>query len=143
MNQHDTSIIEPCTDYTVITQIKSTNIVARDHTDRKLYRARLISWDYDNIEGIFNGTVCFIDTGRKQKCRLNDLYVFTQQIEQAKIPPRCFQCKLAEIQPSMYNLSGGNMWDRGAFELFNSFIFDREVKAEVSQEVFIIVPSLN
>lgn len=131
LNQKFSKIIEPCTDYTAL--IQAQIIVARDENTQKLHRARLISWDYNDSIRNFKGTVCFIDSGRKQECHMNDLYIFTGQTEQITMPPRCFQCKLAEIQPSMANISGGNMWDRKAIETFNSFVLDRELKATVSE----------
>ncbi|XP_055302653.1 probable ATP-dependent RNA helicase spindle-E [Sitodiplosis mosellana] len=101
---------------------KTEIIVARDHADGKLYRAQLTSSE---------GTVYFLDSGRRQKCQLDDIYVFTRQTEQATMPPRCFQCRLSEISPSTANLSGGNMWDHEAIKVFKSFVIDREVKAEI------------
>lgn len=123
-------IIEPCVDYLQLNQ--TMILVARDQTDQKLYRARLIAWDYDQYSKIFKGTVCFIDTGRTQKCQLEDLFMFTQEIRQSKLPPRCFQCRLAEIQPSTANISGGHMWDRDGVERFKSLVNNIKVKAEVN-----------
>ncbi|XP_031619138.1 probable ATP-dependent RNA helicase spindle-E [Contarinia nasturtii] len=129
-NRELTTIIQSCTDYTPLIEAKI--IVARDHKDKKLYRARLISWDYNAFTKTFKCTVCFIDFGRTQKCQMTDLYVFIKtQTEQDTFPARCFQCKLAEIQPSMANISGGNMWDRATVDLFNSFVTEREVTAKI------------
>lgn len=132
LNLNLNDIIKPCHDFATLIEIHSEIIVARNHEDQRLYRARLIYWHYDETKDIFNGTVCFIDTGRKQKCKLNDFYIFTKKSDQSTMPAKCFQCKLAEIMPSMSNLSGGNVWDCGAIELFKGFIFDREIKAQVS-----------
>lgn len=108
--------------------------MARNHIDQKYYRARLIGYDFNGQTMTFKGTVCFIDTGLTQKCELADIFMFTKQgelTEQATMPPRCFPCRLAEIQPSTSNISGGYLWDREAIDLFNQHTQRGEVKAQV------------
>lgn len=136
LNDNTNGIIELCVDYEVVTH--EDIIVARDRNDNKLYRARLVTWDYDQFTNEYKtATICFIDYGHTQKCDTVDLFVFTRANEMATMPPRCFQCRLAEIQPSTANISGGNMWDHDAINLFKRFVFDCDVKAEVSSIIII------
>lgn len=130
-NNNANSIIESVQDFVALSKLGKTIIVARNHDDHKFYRARLTSSDNNK----FKITVCFIDYGRKQNCQIDDIYVFKRQTEQATMPQRCFQCRLAEIQP---NLASGNLWDSKAIELFKVFSVDREVKAEVINFLIII-----
>lgn len=133
LNQRDQDMFVPCTKNDLPLN-RSTIYVARNHSDNKFHRARLISYDCSS-QMTFKGTVCFIDTGCTQKCELGDIYVFTKHsetLEQATMPPRCFPCRLAEIQPSTSNISGGYFWDREAVELFKRHTTQCEVKAEVS-----------
>lgn len=96
-----------------------------------MYRARLIGWDYSPRSRIFKGTVRFLDSGRSQKVQMCDLFLFKADIEQSQMPPRCFECRLAEIQPSTANISGGHAWDRRVIERFQQTVLNRRVKAEV------------
>lgn len=135
LNRSDQDLFVPCTDDDLPLN-RSTIYVARNHCDQKFYRARLIGYDFNSQTMTFKGTVCFIDTGLTQKCELADIYLFTKRgelLEQATMPPRCFPCRLAEIQPSTSNISGGYLWDRAAIELFNGYTQQKEVKAEVSK----------
>lgn len=126
-------MIESCNEFLSIKHDQI--IVARDHNDNKFHRARLVATDYNEFTNEFkDATVCFIDYGHTQKCTKNDLYVFTRDNEMATLPPRCFQCRLAEIQPSTVNLSGGNMWDHCAIQQFKKIMLNCQVKAEVIQE---------
>lgn len=130
-------IFVPCTDDDLPLN-RTTIYVARDHSDEKFYRARITSYDFNSHTMTFKGTVCFIDTGRTQKCELADICKFTKKgeltVDQATMPPRCFPCQLAEIQPSTSNISGGYLWDRKAIELFNEYTMGCAVKAEVNNE---------
>lgn len=131
LNQKYQDICAPCTSDDLPLN-RSTIYAARCYDDDKLYRARVISYDFNTI---FKGTVCFIDTGLTQKCEMADIFVFTKRgeiEEQATMPPRCFPCRLAEIQPSTSNISGGYLWDREAIDLFNKFTAGCVVKAEVN-----------
>lgn len=133
LNQkYNQEIFAPCTENDLPLN-RSTIYVARCYDDGKFYRARVISYD-SNVT--FKAAVCFIDTGRTQKCEMADIFVFTklgETEEQATMPPRCFPCRLAEIQPSTSNISGGYLWDREAIDLFNTYAVGCEVKAEVKK----------
>ncbi|XP_055295310.1 probable ATP-dependent RNA helicase spindle-E [Sitodiplosis mosellana] len=130
LNERSNQNIEACSDFFGITHDQI--IVARDYDDNMLHRARFITWDYDAFTNEFKqATVCFIDYGHTQKCDTKDLYVFTRATEMATMPPRCFQCRLAEIQPSTINLSGGYMWDHRAIQQFKQLLLECEVKAEI------------
>lgn len=129
LNENGQEISKPCTDYS---DLNRTMIIAvRDQIDNKLRRARLNEFNCDSISMKFKGIASFIDTGRTQKCELKDIYLFTRPVEQSQMPPRCFPCRLAEVQPSTSNISGGFMWDREAIELLNKFALHIKVKAEV------------
>lgn len=121
--------MEQCDDYLKLT--RDTIIVAHDHSDGKFYRARLTGWDHDTYANIFKGSVRFLDSGHSQKVQMSDLYIFKKDIEQANMPPRCFECRLAEIQPSTANISGGYTWSKRAIEKFQELVHGRHVKAEV------------
>lgn len=123
-------IIDKCSDFNAVTHEQI--IVARDHNDHKLYRARLVAWDYDRFTCDYrHAVVNFIDYGHTQKCDLDDLFVFTSNSELATLPPRCFQCRLANIEANTANVSGGNSWDYSAINFFKDIVFDRLVKAKV------------
>lgn len=124
MNENEINIIERCAD--LISISRDQIIVARDSNDT-FYRARLVALDDDNKSAI----VCLIDIGRTLKCLPSHVYTFKRDSELSSLPPRCFQAKLAEIQPSTANISGGYMWDKEAIELFKLFALDCEVRAEV------------
>lgn len=133
MNQRNQDIFVPCIDDDLPLN-RTTIYVARNHSDQKYYRARIVAYDFDSQTMTFKGTVCFMDTGLTQKCELADIFKFTkngESIEQATMPPRCFPCRLAEIQPSTSNISGGYLWDRKAIVLFIQLTQRGEVKAEV------------
>lgn len=108
-------------------------VVVRDKNDGLFHRARIIASEHDEYSKEFkHGTVCFIDYGHTQKCEPKDLYVFLVNDGMATMPARCFQCRLAEIQPSTVNLSGGNMWDQRAIEQFKQCLWNHRLTIEVS-----------
>lgn len=128
----ENNFITQCVDYVAVTNKQI--IVARDMTDQKLYRARLVSWEFDqHTKDYKSATVCFIDFGHSQKCKLNDLFVFTQENEMATKPPRCFAARLAGIQPSTANITGGHIWELASVQMFQKFVKNQNntVKAEV------------
>lgn len=134
LNEQSNGIIAPCKEFFDITHEQI--IVARDQIDNKLRRARLVVWDLNEYTNEFKpATVCFIDYGYTQTCAPNDLYVFTRDSEMATMPARCFQCRLAEIQPSTMNLSGGHMWDQRAVQQFKHLLLESQVKAKVSLRI--------
>lgn len=133
LNQRDQDIFAPCTDDDLPLN-RTTIYVARNHSDDKFYRARLVKYDFNSQNKLKAIVVRFIDTGCTQKCELADIFVFTKQgetLDQASMPPRCFPCRLAEIQPSTSNISGGYYWNRESVEFFKEHTTQREVKAEV------------
>lgn len=134
LNHRDQDIFVPCTEDDFPLN-RTTIYVARNYSDEKFYRARLISYEFTS-QMAFKGTVCFIDTGRTQKCERADIYVFTERgetMELATMPPRCFKMRLAEIQPSTSNITGGYLWDREAIAFFKENTMGCEVIAEVKQ----------
>lgn len=47
-----------------------------------------------------------------------------------KLPPRCFECSLAELQPSTINCPDGE-WPRAAQKCFEEYVKDGEVEADI------------
>lgn len=131
LNVRDCSFIEKIFDDEIID--KATTIVARNENDGNLHRARLLNCGL-RVRSSAQCTVLFIDFGYTQKCELNELYTFKEKNNVASMPPRCFECCLAEVQPSTANLNGGNTWDHKAIELFKLHTLENHVKAKVSNE---------
>lgn len=122
---------------------KNAIMVARNRLNNRLYRARVLNWYKDKSE--VQCEVLFIDFGCVQKdCVKDDLYTFKGYFEAAKMPPRCFECCLAEIQPSASNLSGGSKWDYQAVEKFKRMVLGKEVTAKVNiYKLTITIRSIN
>lgn len=47
-----------------------------------------------------------------------------------ELPPRCFECSLAELQPSTINCPDG-VWPRAARKCFEEYVKDGEVEADI------------
>lgn len=132
LNALNCPYIEMCFDDDIID--KNTIIVARNRLDNRLHRARVLNWYKEKSE--VQCEVLFIDFGFVQKdCTKDDLYTFKRYFEAAKMPPRCFECCLAEIQPSASNLSGGSKWDYQAVEQFKRTVLGKEVTAKVNTNI--------
>lgn len=102
--------------------IKLTDIVAaRDPKDGCFYRARIVNSIFDKCSDKNQFTVFFIDFGHVENCKLTDLRELNENCKQEKIPARCFECSLAEIQPSTINTET-NLWTKQANELFIDLI---------------------
>ncbi|XP_031618969.1 probable ATP-dependent RNA helicase spindle-E [Contarinia nasturtii] len=131
LNENSNGIIDKLVDCAAVT--REQIIVARDHCDNKLYRARLVAWEYDCFTLDYkHALVCFIDYGHTQKCSIDELFVFTcDDNDLATMPPRCFQCRLANIQANTANISGGNLWDHDAISLFKQLVFDVDVTVKI------------
>ena len=54
-----------------------------------------------------------MDYGILAKCCFDDLRKFYDEASQFTDPPKCFECRLAEVQPSMIR-SSCNVWDENA-----------------------------
>lgn len=112
--------------------IKNRNIVARDKKDgNRLHRARIIDYKLNARSRKRVFLVNFIDFGHSQECSVEDLFVFTKNDEAYKMPPRCFQCCLAEIKPSTVNQTCGYSWDTTAKEEFEEFAKGSTVDVKV------------
>lgn len=127
LNDPERLMVEPCLRDEKID--KRTIIVARNENDGRFYRARVLGRNADEFREEFS--IIFIDFGHKQKCSIDDLFNFSMKIEASQLPPRCFECCLAEIQPSTMNATGGNSWDFEAIELFKSQTRGELVTAKV------------
>lgn len=108
---------------------KRSMLVVRDRKRDRLLRAQVCNVDRRNRESKF--TVMFIDFGHKQQCSLDELYTLKLKDDELRLPPRCFECRLAEIEPSTLNRTAGNYWDFDAVELFKAKLEDVKVVAKV------------
>lgn len=118
-------------DFDKITRLK--NLVGVNRENDKLQRARLIAWERNEGQGYFECTIRFIDTGKTQKIRSTQLFKFKMPVEPSKMPPRCFQCCLAEIKPITINISGGSKWDVDANAFMKNTVKNKKIKTEVNQ----------
>lgn len=75
--------------------------------------------------------VRFIDFGNTKICRLDQLKRFRGvSSKYLSIPPYCFQCSLAFIQPSQVNMPNG-VWTDDSKHIFSSKTDGIEIKIEV------------
>lgn len=119
----------PIEDFEKITRLK--NFVGINREDGKYQRCRLIAWELNETKDFFDCTIRFIDTGKTQKVPSTQLFKFKIPVEQSKMPPRCFQCCLAEIKPITINTSGGSKWDVDANAFMKAKVMNQKIKAEV------------
>lgn len=103
---------------------------ARNHKDGQIYRARILHVK-SQVGEQFKCIVSFIDFGYTQECTETDLFNIKQECDAATMPARCFECCLAEIQPSTMNLTGGNTWEKEAVELFKKQTLEKSLIAKV------------
>lgn len=105
-------------------------LVVRDRKSDRLFRAQVCNVDRSRLrEPKF--TIMFIDFGHKQECSLHELYTLKLKDDELQLPPRCFECRLAEIEPSTLNRTAGNYWDCDAIGLFKAQMMDVKVVAKV------------
>lgn len=111
-----------------------TNVViaARDKRNGTFFRARILGSDFDEATESSLFTVFYIDYGHTGVCKLEELRRLVNQ-EMQNLSPRCFECRLAEIQPTIIR-SETNDWSPEANDIFRSHIdrADGKVTAEVS-----------
>lgn len=105
-------------------------LVVRDRKSDRLLRAQVCKVDRSRPQKP-KFTVMFIDFGHKQECSLDELYTLKLKDDELQMPPRCFECRLAEIEPSTLNRTAGNYWDYDAVELFKTKMRDVKVVAKV------------
>lgn len=87
----------------------------------------------NNISYIFfcEFQVCLIDTGKVVECKMNCVYKYCgDKREFIDLPARCFECNLAQLQPSQIRYPMGD-WPAEAIELFKSKIDSKIVEIEV------------
>lgn len=81
-----------------------------------------------------------MDYGMTVNCCSNDIYEFRKNSEYLNTPPRCYECSLAEIQPSAFH-SISNSWDDKTIDVFRSLTINRpnlrETSIDVSFHIFI------
>lgn len=74
-----------------------------------------------------------MDFGNTEKCKLSDVRRFRGvSVGFMAIPPRCFECSLAQVQPSIINAPDG-LWPIKANTLFRELTEGEKVEAEVSE----------
>lgn len=106
-------------------------VAAKNSKDGKFYRARLINMGVDNNVDLF--TVFFMDIGTTEICKLEDLRQFRDRVPQATNLPRCFECRLAQIEPSQICSKTG-MWSETGNKLFADAI--KRTNGNVTAEVW-------
>lgn len=111
-------------------------LAARSAEDGNFYRAKVINMDKICEQIVF--TVIFIDFGTITKCDVGDLLKIRNEnyTEQTTLPPRCFLCCLAEVQPSVIH-AVKNVWNKDANDLLVGKV--RNKRMEFKVEVNLIV----
>lgn len=107
-------------------------IAAREKRSGTFFRARILGSEFDEISDSLVYTVFYIDYGHTGQCKLAELRRLLKNDLQ-NLPPRCFECRLAELQPAITQ-SETNDWSQDANDLFHDLIdeADGRVTAEVS-----------
>lgn len=107
-------------------------IAAHDKQKDIYLRARVLSADFDEATESSLYFVTFIDYGYTGLCEPNELFRLLDS-EIQNIPPRCFECRLAEVQPAVIK-SETHDWSQEANDIFRQSIDDTDgrVTAEVS-----------
>lgn len=109
---------------------KRLMFIVRDRKSDRLLRAQICKIDRSESQDL-KITVMFIDFGHKQECSIDELCTLKLKDDELQLPPRCFECCLAEIEPSTLNRTAGNYWDFDAVELFKAKMKDVKVVAKV------------
>lgn len=77
--------------------------------------------------------VRLIDTGKILDCNHQQIFKYCgKQRKFMDLPPRCFECGLAQVQPSQVRYPNGH-WPNEAIELFKRNTDQRTVDIEVNQ----------
>lgn len=107
-------------------------IAARDKRNGTYYRARILGADFDEATDSLLYSVFYIDYGHTGLCKLTEMRRLLNY-EMQNLPPRCFECRLAEVQPAIIQ-SETNDWSQEANDKFRDMIddADQRVTAEVS-----------
>lgn len=120
---------------------KSIIVVGVREQDGRLKRGRLTNWMYDDAKKNYRCTIRFIDTGELQATTSDQLRVFNEHamlsVDQAKAPPNCYQCCLAEVKPSLMNVSGGNQWEKDTIDYMQQLVEGKMVTIEVGKPPFL------
>lgn len=76
--------------------------------------------------------VRLVDTGKKLDCNTENVYEYCGKRNSFfDLPPRCFECALAEIQPSQIRYPNG-IWSSEAIALFERETTKRIIELEVT-----------
>ncbi|XP_055325146.1 probable ATP-dependent RNA helicase spindle-E isoform X2 [Sitodiplosis mosellana] len=82
----------------------------------------------------FNAELCrvrLIDTGKVLECNTECIYRYCGRLRTFfDLPPRCFECRLAQMQPSQIRYPSGN-WPIEAITLFRNKTEQRTIEIEV------------
>lgn len=75
--------------------------------------------------------VKLIDIGRTISCGLNKLFEYCGTLKRfMSLPPRCFVCRLAQMQPTQFYSPNG-LWSSDLNKLFKEKTYNREIKIDV------------
>lgn len=113
-------------------------IAARDKRNGTYFRARILGADFDEESDSLLYSVFYIDYGHTGLCKLEEMRRLLND-EMQKLPPRCFECRLAELQPAIVH-SETNDWSQEANDTFRELIdeADQSVTAMVRHKQKII-----
>lgn len=65
------------------------------------------------------------------ECQIDNMYRYISDIKKfVDLPPRCFECRLAEMQPSQINYPD-EKWSLEAIEMFKGYVDQRIIEIEV------------
>lgn len=100
-------------------------------------RAQIVEYPSDNITVSSIFKVLLIDCGKIVECDLNSFYTcigISVPDRQSllrdifKQPPACYECKLAEIQPTIFHQCG---WAKNTINDFKQKVLNKEVEIEI------------
>lgn len=123
----------PFTEFDDPEEIDTNGVIAALDKRKGTYlRARVLSNNFDEATISTLYSVFYIDYGYTGLCEWNELFRLSDS-EIRNLPPRCFECRLAEVQPAIIQ-SETHDWSPEANDTFRQLIDDTDgrVTAEVS-----------
>lgn len=100
------------------------------------HRAKIINSNISPETGSESYQCHFVDFGFDKEVPFEKLRRFRGvSVQYATIPPRVFECRLAEVQPSSLS-SERSIWTKKAKEYFEELVNGVEVLAEVNAEIY-------
>lgn len=113
---------------------------ARDKSNGLYLRARVVGTDFDESSESLIYSVVFIDYGHTGVCKREEMRRLLDH-DLKNLPPRCFECHLAEIQPAIIQ-SETNDWSQEANETFRELIEDADHRASAEVSPIITMRSI-